>query len=1635
MSKERMTSGTGKGATNELKKKRKISRRGKSVIRKSIAGVLLASALVIAAVPSDSSGQASAANQNGLSYSSDISADRNADLKGVDSSNNPITFLTAPSDESQIKYSYQILQVDGTWSLMWKYKYYVPASIDGNTNLGVVCGYNDYINIDTLDLRSDITTKYELIKSSDYNSFIQNKINNTTFMLNVNPYEDGVDPGDGPTYNVSNATIRDLFPSEYSAWESEYQTKLAKYRGDINNDTWKPTKPSDLVLMDLTPLIITDSSKNALSQEVKRQFFCNTVKDSAGNTYAGCTLTEVRNNCKGVPGIPDEDTLYVVTNLGTATGTFDDNKFKYDSQDGHIGIAAIANNAFKGVQKVGSIVVGDGISYVGDSAFEDSFISNVHFNSVTYIGNRVFKNCKYLSSVDLSEKTTTIGNEAFSNCSTLTGISIPKGVNVMGYGAFSNCAVLSNVDLSDAPSITIGEYCFYNCPAISSVTFPESYDVALGKAAFAIESGSGSSCVLNSFDYPKLKNYVSPSDGSTYGTDQRMGDYLLANRYNLKEVNMAPNLGSSTTKEKLPDNTFAGCVDLEHVAFAEQSTMAEFDSEIFSDVTNPSLYVSGPELTSVEVDGSRYTFPRRSTWASHSQVSLYVPYVYKANGLDHYEVGVGDYRYELEVDDSTKTAKLLNCEWIKTDSNGVLLPQTEAPLTIPGNVAGYSVKNIENGCLDPIKNYITDLTIADDSIETIGEGVFDGSTSITSVTLGNSVKTIGAQAFADIPNLTKVEIGENIESIGTEAFKNCPKLEEAYFDSPSDYSKLSSIGNNAFKTGGSKLYFYGDIVDGYMPFEYAMGSNKINDNKSTRIAYGSGDPSRFLTIMDDNTGYVTLIDYPRYVNLDPALRSAFESNSGLTDEQLTQLYSTMYLNIPAAVESVDVAKFMEDSASNVNRNNFIYIPSAAIDDLGGYTKYDVFFNADLNDYQLTNCARKYENDGGYTPGLFSGEMYDTNENRKYLNNTAYNEELIKGNDWILAVDMPGVKYIPDNCFDSCERLQSVIIGPECTDIGESAFQGCKELSTIGTSNNPKYSFDNFILYENKSDGSYEINTCLPARGTSGYAQEIWVNTMNDPKLDNVTSIRDGAFASCEYITKAELGDTDITSVPTRVFEGCKRLTDVELPDTVRSISKRSFNTGSQALDVVIPCDTNISDEAFNKDDTVTIYTYKDCTITGNYDPIGYDKVYIKYMDNGYTITYLNEDLTVYEKIDVPQGYNSSYPEKDPSPKLPGHDGWTFSYWNFDNPNGIKNVTENRQAIAVFTPPQSQNNSASSNNAGGNNGNNSGNKNNGSNSASNNSASNNSASQNSAKKYNVVVENGAGGGSYQAGKLVTITAYAQSDGKVFDKWTTSNNDIGFTNSYNISTTFIMPEHDVKVTATFKNSTPNGNNNSVSGNNTVYPPNANNGNSGGNGNGNGTSVDVTSDAIDNSKKNLASATVAGSTDNFIVKVTDSAYASAQVEQALKAKYGNDLSNIEYVAFDISLYDSTGTRKIENSDQLAVTITLPIPDDLVAYAGNNKAAAVINGAIDDKAVKFTTINGVPCMTFTATHFSPYTIYVDKNNLVYGNVDLTPKTGIDIAPKWFLVAGLCCMSGVMFMWKDKRKDRNTDRRKVRKA
>ena len=286
------------------------------------------------------------------------------------------------------------------------------------------------------------------------------------------------------------------------------------------------------------------------------------------------------------------------------------------------------------------------------------------------------------------------------------------------------------------------------------------------------------------------------------------------------------------------------------------------------------------------------------------------------------------------------------------------------------------------------------------------------------------------------------------------------------------------------------------------------------------------------------------------------------------------------------------------------------------------------------------------------------------------------------------------------------------------------------------------------------------------------------------------------------------------------------------------------------------------------------------------------------------------------------------------------------------------------------------------------------------------------------KYTVSVSGGSGSGSYAAGEIVVINAYYMGDGQLFDKWTTSTAGVGFANPNATSTTFTMPAANVAITATYKTGSAG--------------TAATNGSGGGNGSGgtgtvnsnNGTIVEITKPGISNT--NLAGATVSGATDNFIVKVTEDQAATDAVIAALQARYG-DIGRIVYFPMDISLYDSTGRTKIADTTGITVNLTLPLPDELMQYAGNNKVAAVSNGVLEDLGVRFTTVGGVPCVNFTATHFSPYVIYVDTANLTEATIDTTPKTGDPIHPKWFLALGLASVSLILFFKRDRKVVINT--------
>lgn len=76
------------------------------------------------------------------------------------------------------------------------------------------------------------------------------------------------------------------------------------------------------------------------------------------------------------------------------------------------------------------------------------------------------------------------------------------------------------------------------------------------------------------------------------------------------------------------------------------------------------------------------------------------------------------------------------------------------------------------------------------------------------------------------------------------------------------------------------------------------------------------------------------------------------------------------------------------------------------------------------------------------------------------------------------------------------------------------------------------------------------------------------------------------------------------------------------------------------------------------------------------------------------------------------------------------------------------------------------------------------------------------------KHNVIIENGNGGGEFEAGQTVTITAGEAPEGKEFDKWVVVSGSITLADESNKETTFVMPSGAVEIKATYKDKTPGG-----------------------------------------------------------------------------------------------------------------------------------------------------------------------------------------------------------------------------------
>lgn len=131
----------------------------------------------------------------------------------------------------------------------------------------------------------------------------------------------------------------------------------------------------------------------------------------------------------------------------------------------------------------GQLIIGEGITHIGESAFCDcSGLTGITIpDSVTGIGGSAFRNCVSLTSITIPDGITGIGEYAFWNCGNLTSITIPDTVTSIEECAFSDCRSLTGITIPDSVT-SIGEYAFFGCKKLKSITIPDGV-VSIGEKA------------------------------------------------------------------------------------------------------------------------------------------------------------------------------------------------------------------------------------------------------------------------------------------------------------------------------------------------------------------------------------------------------------------------------------------------------------------------------------------------------------------------------------------------------------------------------------------------------------------------------------------------------------------------------------------------------------------------------------------------------------------------------------------------------------------------------------------------------------------------------------------------------------------------------------------------------------------------------------------------------------------------------------------------------------------------------------------------------------------------------------------------------------------------------------------------
>lgn len=240
-------------------------------------------------------------------------------------------------------------------------------------------------------------------------------------------------------------------------------------------------------------------------------------------------------------------------------------------------------------------------------------------NSVTKIGDFVFRGCSGLSSVTIGNSVTSIGNYTFRKCYNLKTITIPNSVTSIGSMCFAECTNLSSVIIGNSVK-ELGSFLFSGCSSLKNVT--------IGNSVTTIESDAFYCCTsLSSVIIPNSVTFLSGFRGCTGLTSVTIGSSVNRIGYDaFYQCSSLTSINIPNSVEDINGNAFYGCTSMTSINIGKGvKTIGEKAFAQCSDIAD--VYCMAKELSATENDaeGRLYTYNNAFDGSYIDYATLHIP--------------------------------------------------------------------------------------------------------------------------------------------------------------------------------------------------------------------------------------------------------------------------------------------------------------------------------------------------------------------------------------------------------------------------------------------------------------------------------------------------------------------------------------------------------------------------------------------------------------------------------------------------------------------------------------------------------------------------------------------------------------------------------------------------------------------------------------------------------------------------------------------------------------------------------------------------------------------------------------------------------------------------------------------------